>query len=100
MYKIKLADGTTIDNLELNGNNYIPQTPVDVDIFKGNLETITIINGDGDVEKLNDCRVAFAEVEGKQSFIIREKTKEEIEKENFEQLLADLTELVLIGGAM
>ena len=77
MYKIVLADGTIIDNLELNGNNYIPETPIDINIFNGNLDKISIINSDENIEELNHCSIVFAEVAGNQSFIIAEKSSEE-----------------------
>ena len=98
MYKIILADGTTIENLELNGNNFIPETSIDINIFNSNLGKISIIDSEDNIEELNDSKIVFAEVAGNQSFIIVEKTKEEIEKEILYQLLADLTEVVLLGG--
>ena len=98
MYSIKLADGTILDNLELNGNNFIPKKDIDTNIFKNNLSKISIIDGEGNIEELNHFRIVFADVAGRQSFIIAEKTKEEIEKETLYQLLADLTEVVLLGG--
>ena len=98
MYNVKLADGTEIKNLELNGNNFIPDTIVDESVFENNLDKVTITDRDGNVEELNNAKVVFAKVLGKQSFILVEKTKEEIEKETLYQLLADLTETVLLGG--
>jgi len=98
MYKIILVNGTIIDNLELNGNNFIPETPIDINIFDGNLDKISIIDSEENIEELNNCSIVFAEVLGKQSFIVAEKTKQEVEKENLYQLLADLTEMVLLGG--
>jgi len=98
MYKIILVNGTIIDNLELNGNNFIPETPIDINIFDGNLDKISIIDSEENIEELNNCSIVFAEVLGKQSFIVAEKTKQEVEKENLYRLLADLTEVVLLGG--
>ncbi len=98
MYNVKLADGTEIKNLELNGNNFIPDTIIDEAIFESNLDNVTITDRDGNIEELNNAKVVFAKVLGKQSFILVEKTKEEIEKETLYQLLADLTEVVLLGG--
>ena len=98
MYKIILANDTIIDNLELNGNNFIPETPIDINTFDGNLDKISIIDNEENIEELNNCSIVFAEVLGKQSFIVVEKTKQEVEKENLYQLLADLTEMVLLGG--
>ena len=38
MYKITLADGTVLENLELNGNNYIAEGVIEDSVFEGNLE--------------------------------------------------------------
>lgn len=99
MYSVELADGTEIKNLELNGNNFIPDTIIDETVFENNLDKVTIIDKGGNVKELSNAKVVFAKVLGKQSFILVEKTKEEIEKETLYQLLADLTETVLLGGA-
>lgn len=99
MYSIKLSDGTEIKNLEMNGNNFIPDTIIDETVFENNLDKVTIIDEDGNVEELKNAKVIFTKVLDKQSFILIEKTKEEIEKETLYQLLADLTETVLLGGA-
>ena len=93
MYKIILADGTIIDNLELNGNNYIPETPIDVNIFTGNLSKISLIDSDENIEEVNDFRIVFAEVAGKQSFIISEKSSEEKRDERVTNTEVDVVTL-------
>ena len=98
MYSIKLTDGTILDSLELNGNNFISDTIIDESIFENNLDKVSIIDNEGNIEELNNVKVIFAKVLDKQSFILVEKTKEELEKETLYQLLADLTETVLLGG--
>ena len=51
MYKITLADGTTLENLVLNGNNFIAQTAVDDAVFKDNMAIVIITNlEDGSTE--------------------------------------------------
>ena len=45
IYKITLADGTVIDNLKLNGNNYISKEVVDSSIFAGNCSPTVINDG-------------------------------------------------------
>jgi len=82
----------------LNGNNFIPDTAIDRSIFDNNLSKVSVIDNNGDVEELNDVKVIFAKVLDKQSFILAEKTEDEIEKERLYQLIADLTEVVLLGG--
>ena len=55
MYKMTLADGTTIENLELNGNNFIAAAVVDDAVFKDNMATVTITNlEDGTTEQIED----------------------------------------------
>ena len=51
MYKITLADGTELNDLVLNGNNYVASTAVDDAIFKDNMTIVTITNlEDGSTE--------------------------------------------------
>ena len=40
MYTIKLYDGTVLDNLELNGNNFISDTIIPDTVFENNLKTV------------------------------------------------------------
>lgn len=55
MYKITLADGTALENLVLNGNNFIAQTAVDDAVFKDNMASVTITNlDDGTAEQIED----------------------------------------------
>jgi len=93
MYKIVLADGTIIENLKLNGNNFIPETPIDANIFNGNLSKISIIDSDENIEELNDFRIVLAEVSGRQSFIIAEKTLEEKRDERVASTEVDIVTL-------
>mgnify|MGYP000884409916 FL=1 len=99
MYSVKLADGTELTNLELNGNNFISNTIIDDNVFKDNLGNVTITSPEGVVE-YEDMKLIQNKVYGTQSwFILAEKTKDEKDKEILLQLLADLTEVVLLGGA-
>ena len=98
MYSIKLTDGTELQNLELNGNNFISDTVIGDEVFNGNLETVVITDENGSTEYHN-VKLVQNKVHGMQSwFILAEKSSEEIEKENLYQLLADLTEVVLMEG--
>ena len=93
MYSIKLNDGTEIKNLELNGNNFIPET-LDKTIFENNLEKVIITDDDGNEEEWSNQKVQFAKIGDAETFILLDKTKEE----ELIELLADLTEVVLLGG--
>ncbi len=90
MYVVKLADGTELKNLELNGNNFISDTIIDSEIFKDNLETVFIANEEGSTT-YSDMKLIQNKVYGTQSwFILAEKTKDEIDKEQQEAVLAGL----------
>ena len=95
--KVKINNEITIDNLELNGNNFIPKTGIKEEMFD-NLREISIIDNEGNEKVVKNAKVIFSKVEGKQSFIIIEKSKEEVEKDEIKQLIADLTETFLLGG--
>ena len=53
MYNIKLFDGTVLDNLDLNGNNYISENIISDEIFKNNLKNVIISNEEGSTEYTN-----------------------------------------------
>lgn len=42
IYTITLEDGTQIENLRMNGNNFISQEQINPEIFDGNLGEVTI----------------------------------------------------------
>lgn len=48
IYTITLDDGTVIDDLRLNGNNFISQTEINSEIFDGNLAHVVINDGERD----------------------------------------------------
>ena len=77
MYKITLHDGTVLDNLELNGNNYISEKVIDDSVFSGNMDTVTISNEETTVT-YTDMKLMSNRVDGGKSwFILGEKTDQE-----------------------
>lgn len=94
MYSIRLNDGTVISNLKLNGNNFIPELTINKTIFENNLEKVIITDDDGNEEERSNQKVQFAKIGDAETFILLDKTKEE----ELIELLADLTEVVLLGG--
>ena len=94
MHNIKLADGTELKDLELNGNNYISDTIIEDEVFKDNLDTVIISD-----EEHHDMQLIKNKVCNEQSwFILAEKTEQEKEKDKMYNIIADLTETVLNGG--
>jgi len=100
MYKITLHDGTVLDNLFLNGNNFISVTPIDSEIFKNNLKTVLI--SDDDVETVyNDMKlVQNIEYNGEYWFILAEKTPEDKSAELINQMKADTDYLAIMTGVV
>ncbi len=106
MYQITLYDGTILENLELNGNNYISDTIIDSNIFTDNLATVEIHDGEQSQIYTDMKLVANQLYDNKSWFILAQKTMEDkerervdkIELENIElkELLADIVEELLI----
>lgn len=92
MYKITLADGTTLENLVLNGNNFIAQTAVDDAVFKDNMATVTITNlEDGTAEQLEDGVLLSNIVrEGCSWIVLGQKSAEQKAEEARDKEIAEL----------
>ena len=98
MYRITLEDGTVLDNLELNGNNYISETLIPDSVFENNLATVEIYDGET-TQVHENMKLIANQVFGEKSwFIIEQKTQQDIEKERLEKELVDLWDVVLFGG--
>ena len=98
MYRIKLSDGTIIENLKLNGNNYISKIIIEDATFENNLSEVSIFKDDIEIV-YKEMKLIQNQIYGNESwFILAEKTKVEIEKDDLYQLMADLTEVLLMGG--
>lgn len=88
MYQITLHDGTVLDELELNGNNFISEKMIDDSVFSGNLDTVTISNGETSVT-YTDMKLLSNRVDGGKSwFVLGEKTAQE---KAMERLVVDLS---------
>lgn len=90
MYTITLNDGTRLENLTLNGNNYISETLLDDSIFQGNLDTVTVSDGETE-EVLTDMRLMSNRVDGGKSwFVLGEKSKQQKKEEETARKLAQM----------
>lgn len=92
MYKITLADGTALENLVLNGNNFIAQTAVDDAVFKGNMASVTITNlEDGTAEQIEDGVLLSNIVrEGCSWLVLGQKSAEQKAEETRDKEIAEL----------
>lgn len=100
MYKITLADGTVLENLELNGNNYIAEGVIDDSVFKDNLDTVTITDGE-DTETYTDMVLISNRVDGGRSwFILDVKSEKQKQEEATARRIAELEQAmnVLLTG--
>ena len=101
MYTIKLYDGTVLDNLELNGNNFISNTIIPDSAFENNLKTVEVFDGEN-TQILTDQFLAANRVENNQTwFVLIDKTPEMKREEEMTDLQLALVELYesLLGGA-
>lgn len=92
MYKITLADGTTLENLMLNGNNYVASTAVDDAVFKDNMARVTITNlEDGTTEQIEDGVLLSNIVrDGKSWLVLGQKSAEQKRLEVIDSTFTDL----------
>lgn len=98
MYKITLADGTMLENLVLNGNNFIAQTAVSDAVFKDNMATVTITNlEDGTVEQIEDGVLLSNIVrDGCSWFVLGEKTPQQKAEEARDKEIAELRQAMTV----
>ena len=93
--EIELADGTKLENLRTNGNNFVSDTPIEDSVFEGNLSTVKITTPEG-VEEYQDLKLVQNRRFGDEyMFVLAEKTSAEKKEEELMQLLADIAELTL-----
>lgn len=90
MYKITLQDGTFIENLELNGNNFISDIIIPDSRFSNNLKNIIITDGEN-IENCEDMMlVANRIVDNKSWFIITEKSEKQKKDELLDTNITDI----------
>ena len=92
MYKITLNDGTTLENLELNGNNFIAAAVVDDAVFKDNMAAVTITDMEsGSTEQIEDGVLLSNIVrDGKSWLVLGQKTPEQNDIEARYKEIAEL----------
>lgn len=90
MYTITLNDGTKLENLELNGNNYIAEGVIEDSVFEGNLGTVVISDGTT-TETFTDMRLmSNRAVEGRSWFVLGEKTQQQKQEEAMNTKMQEL----------
>lgn len=83
-WKITLADGTRLENLRLNGNNFISDTKITADIFNGNLSKVVIEGIEDGKETVQEYEhmelVQIVHYEDGYYFVLRELSQDELDK--------------------
>lgn len=83
IYKITLADGTVIDNLKLNGNNFISSVEIDETIFDENCSNVTINDGEKEDIHMNMELVQITKMGEEYWFVLRDVSDQEITQRAF-----------------
>lgn len=78
IYKITLADGTVIDNLKMNGTNFISSVEIDESVFDGNLLEVTINDGEKDEVHSNMELVQITKMANEYWFVLRDIPRTEL----------------------
>lgn len=79
MYTITLADGTRLEPLELNGNNYIADRVIGDSVFNGNLGTVTISDGENTETHRNMVLIQNKDMDGASWFILEDSAEQQKE---------------------
>ncbi len=102
MYTITLSDGTRLENLELNGNNFISEEIIEDSVFDGKLDTVTISDGERS-ETYYDMILMSNRVDaldGRSWFVLGEKSPQQKKEEEMAARLDmyDATFAALLTG--
>ncbi|MCI9366300.1 MAG: hypothetical protein HFJ54_07265 [Clostridia bacterium] len=83
-WKITLSDGTKIENLRLNGNNFVSEVEITEETFRGKLSKVSFegeVNGAPFKQECNQMElVQIARYKDGYYFVLREITQEELDK--------------------
>lgn len=96
-YTVTLSDGSKIENLTLNGNNFISKVAVTEDQFDGKLKGVVITDSDGKEEKHEDMFLVQVThpSDAEWWFILADKSEDQIKQEQLARSIAGLTDMVL-----
>lgn len=96
-YSVTLSDGTKLDNLALNGNNFVSSAKLTEADFKDKLSKVTITDDDGQTKDYTDMvLVQVTQVGDGTWFILGEKAQDDVSK--LKDAVATLTDVILQGG--
>jgi hypothetical protein len=77
--KITLQDGTVLENLELNGNNFISSAIIESTVFENNLGDVKIEDDEGNITEYRFMKLIQNMVmDGKSWFILAEQSENDL----------------------
>lgn len=77
-YTVTLADGTVIEDLALNGNNFISKTKIEEEIFEDNCSPVVISDGENTETHENMELVQITQMGEEYWFILRDLSADEL----------------------
>lgn len=95
IYKIILADGAEIENLTLNGDNFISKTRIAAEMFLDNCSPVIISDGDNNEIHENVELVQLSEMNGEYWFVLRDIPTDELEKIKMQ---SDIEYIAMMAG--
>ena len=95
IYTITLADDTKIENLSLNGNNFITTEAIDESLFEDNLSPVVINDGENDTVHENMELVQIHQYDDEYWFILRDISEEELAQIKMQ---ADIAYVAMMAG--
>lgn len=95
MYTIRFADGSSLNGLTLNGNNFFSADPLDAEYFTPEkLKTVTFqMDGGGSAEYEDMEVVRCIPLDGGTEFILAQVTQEEKDKRLLRTSASDITDI-------
>ena len=96
-YTVTLSDGTKLENLTLNGNNFISSVAITEGQFDGKLKSVVITDSEGGEEKHEDMFLVQVSHPNDSEwwFILADKTEDQIKQEQLGQSIASLTDMMM-----
>lgn len=93
---ITLADGTVLENIGINGNNYISDEEISASVFEDNLHKVEIYDSATEqTQTLHDAElVQLVKYDEEYWFIFREKTSAELDLDALNSAVMELAEII------
>lgn len=94
-FSITLADGTTFQNLRLNGNNFISDTPIDAAAFENNCSPLIVSDGENQEIHEHAALVQITVHGGEHWVVIRDLLPDELSRIKIQ---SDIEYLAMMTG--